>query len=87
MISECFKLKRCNTSLTAEEGIRESDILPQGDECPHHHKLFAALPASYRDLPLRLAEYGTDYRVRARAASCSGSSTCVDWQWKVGGEI
>src|SRR5438552_18765008 len=26
--------------------------------CPHHHKLFAAVPRSYRDLPLRLAEYG-----------------------------
>src|SRR5437762_9732496 len=43
--------------------------LPQPDRyylramnCPHHHKLFAALPRSYRDLPLRLAEYGTDYR-------------------------
>jgi threonyl-tRNA synthetase len=30
--------------------------------CPHHHKLFAAVPHSYRDLPLRLAEYGTCYR-------------------------
>src|ERR1700716_3298757 len=30
--------------------------------CPHHHKLFAAAPRSYRDLPLRLAEYGTCYR-------------------------
>jgi threonyl-tRNA synthetase len=30
--------------------------------CPHHHKLFAAIPRSYRDLPLRLAEYGTCYR-------------------------
>jgi threonyl-tRNA synthetase len=30
--------------------------------CPHHHKLFGALPRSYRDLPLRLAEYGTCYR-------------------------
>ena len=30
--------------------------------CPHHHKIFAALHPSYRDLPLRLAEYGTDYR-------------------------
>src|SRR5438067_2866445 len=29
--------------------------------CPHHHKLFAAVPRSYRDLPLRLAEYGTCY--------------------------
>ncbi len=30
--------------------------------CPHHHKLFAAVPHSYRDLPLRLAEYGSIYR-------------------------
>ena len=30
--------------------------------CPHHHKIFAAEPKSYRDLPLRLAEYGTCYR-------------------------
>jgi threonyl-tRNA synthetase len=30
--------------------------------CPHHHKIFAAVPRSYRDLPLRLAEYGTCYR-------------------------
>jgi threonyl-tRNA synthetase len=30
--------------------------------CPHHHKVFAARPHSYRDLPLRLAEYGTVYR-------------------------
>ena len=30
--------------------------------CPHHHKVFASVPRSYRDLPLRLAEYGTCYR-------------------------
>lgn len=30
--------------------------------CPHHHKIYAASPKSYRDLPLRLAEYGTVYR-------------------------
>lgn len=30
--------------------------------CPHHHKIYAALPKSYRDLPVRLAEYGTCYR-------------------------
>src|SRR5713226_7372115 len=43
--------------------------LPQPDRyylkamnCPHHHKLFGAVPRSYRDLPLRLAEYGTCYR-------------------------
>ncbi len=48
---------------------RKLEKLPGADlyylkamNCPHHHKLFAALPRSYRDLPLRLAEYGTDYR-------------------------
>ncbi|MBA2423296.1 MAG: threonine--tRNA ligase [Chitinophagales bacterium] len=30
--------------------------------CPHHHKIFSAVPRSYKDLPLRLAEYGTCYR-------------------------
>jgi threonyl-tRNA synthetase len=30
--------------------------------CPHHHKIFSAVPRSYRELPLRLAEYGTCYR-------------------------
>src|SRR3970282_1376938 len=30
--------------------------------CPHHHRIFAAQPRSYRDLPLRLAEYGCNYR-------------------------
>ncbi|NOZ08146.1 MAG: threonine--tRNA ligase [FCB group bacterium] len=30
--------------------------------CPHHHKIYASSPRSYRDLPLRLAEYGTCYR-------------------------
>lgn len=30
--------------------------------CPHHHKVFAAMPRSYRDLPVRLAEYGQVYR-------------------------
>ena len=30
--------------------------------CPHHHKIYSAEPRSYKDLPLRLAEYGTCYR-------------------------
>jgi len=30
--------------------------------CPFHHKIFDSRPRSYRDLPLRLAEYGTCYR-------------------------
>ena len=30
--------------------------------CPHHHKIFSARRRSYRELPLRLAEYGQVYR-------------------------
>lgn len=30
--------------------------------CPHHHKIYKAIPRSYRDLPVRLAEYGACYR-------------------------
>lgn len=30
--------------------------------CPFHHKIFASSPRSYRNLPLRLAEYGSCYR-------------------------
>ncbi len=30
--------------------------------CPHHHKIFASEQRSYKNLPLRLAEYGTCYR-------------------------
>ncbi len=30
--------------------------------CPHHHKIYGSKPRSYRDLPVRLAEYGTCYR-------------------------
>jgi threonyl-tRNA synthetase len=49
---------------------REIDaLIEQGEKyylkamnCPHHHRIFAAEPRSYRDLPLRLAEYGTNYR-------------------------
>ncbi len=41
------------------EGVRYF-IKPMN--CPFHHKIFASKPRSYRDLPLRLAEYGTCYR-------------------------
>ena len=53
------------------DSTRESRVLPGAEidryylkamNCPHHHKLFAAVPHSYRDLPLRFAEYGTCYR-------------------------
>ena len=36
--------------------------------CPHHHKIFSSVPRSYRELPLRLAEYGQVYRFEASGA-------------------
>ncbi len=36
--------------------------------CPHHHKVYASRPRSYRDLPLRLAEYGAVYRFERSGA-------------------
>ena len=30
--------------------------------CPHHHKIYASLPRTYKELPIRLCEYGTCYR-------------------------
>jgi threonyl-tRNA synthetase len=41
------------------EGVRYY-IKPMN--CPMHHKIYSSRPRSYRDLPLRLAEYGTCYR-------------------------
>jgi threonyl-tRNA synthetase len=45
--------------MTLEDGERYY-IKPMN--CPFHHKIYASKPRSYRDLPLRLAEYGTCYR-------------------------
>ena len=36
--------------------------------CPFHHKIYASRPRSYRELPLRLAEYGTCYRYEDHGA-------------------
>lgn len=45
--------------LTPEEG---EEFLLKPMNCPHHCEIFAARPRSYRELPLRLAEFGTVYR-------------------------
>jgi threonyl-tRNA synthetase len=42
------------------DGEEEYYLKPMN--CPHHHKIYASSPRSYRDLPLRLAEYGHCYR-------------------------
>jgi threonyl-tRNA synthetase len=44
------------------EGSEAERYYLKAMNCPHHHRIFAAEPKSYRDLPLRLAEYGCCYR-------------------------
>ncbi|MBZ0251932.1 MAG: threonine--tRNA ligase, partial [Candidatus Methylomirabilis sp.] len=45
----------------ARDGVKETYYLKPMN-CPHHHRIFAARKRSYRDLPLRLTEYGQVYR-------------------------
>ena len=40
----------------------ESNYYMKAMNCPHHHIIFGHRPRSYRELPLRMAEYGTVYR-------------------------
>jgi threonyl-tRNA synthetase len=45
-----------------DETGREEEYLLKPMNCPHHHQVYASKPRSYRDLPVRLAEFGTVYR-------------------------
>ena len=51
-----------NSERDIEESLTQNRYYLKAMNCPHHHRIFAAEPRSYRDLPLRLAEYGTCYR-------------------------
>src|SRR6266516_176960 len=56
-------VKRKDDSGTVTDyALRVTRYYLKAMNCPHHHRIFAAEPRSYRDLPLRLAEYGTCYR-------------------------
>ncbi|HEY5812337.1 MAG TPA: threonine--tRNA ligase [Terrimicrobiaceae bacterium] len=64
---ELEQAKEQNLSNRVQEIEREIENLGsryylKAMNCPHHHKIFAAVPRSYRELPLRLAEYGNCYR-------------------------
>ncbi|KAK3604802.1 hypothetical protein CHS0354_000460 [Potamilus streckersoni] len=48
-------------SFTDEDGTVESYMLKPMN-CPHHHQVFSSKKRSYRELPFRLAEFGTVYR-------------------------
>lgn len=42
--------------------VEDEEYLLKPMNCPHHHQIYLTKPRSYRDLPLRLAEFGTVYR-------------------------
>jgi len=42
--------------------VDEEEYLLKPMNCPHHHQIYLSRPRSYRDLPIRLAEFGTVYR-------------------------
>lgn len=42
--------------------VDDEEYLLKPMNCPHHHMIYSSKPRSYRDLPLRLAEFGTVYR-------------------------
>ena len=54
-----------------EEDVAEESYVLKPMNCPHHHLIFKSRPRSYRDLPMRLAEYGHCYRYE-KAGSLSG---------------
>jgi threonyl-tRNA synthetase len=47
---------------SSEDNASEEGYLLKPMNCPHHIKIYEATPKSYRDLPVRLAEFGTVYR-------------------------
>jgi threonyl-tRNA synthetase len=59
---EEWKSSREKTLKRIEDKRAQYSYYLKAMNCPHHHKIFAAVPRSYRELPLRLAEYGTCYR-------------------------
>ena len=59
--------ERTQKQTIAPERVLPDDQLVEGFmlrpmNCPHHAKIFASSPHSYRDMPVRLAEFGTVYR-------------------------
>lgn len=55
-------LKHYKDSMYPAMDIDGIDYYVKPMNCPHHHKIYASSMRSYRDLPLRLSEYGTCYR-------------------------
>lgn len=57
-----MELKETVTDATGSHEVVKEAYCLKPMNCPHHHRIFAARKRSYRDLPIRLAEYGQVYR-------------------------
>ena len=55
-------LKHYKESMYPAMDIDGTEYYVKPMNCPHHHKIYSSSPKSYRDLPVRLSEYGTCYR-------------------------
>jgi len=55
-------LEHYRSSMYPAMDVDGTDYYMKPMNCPHHHKIYANTPKSYRDLPYRLSEYGTCYR-------------------------
>jgi threonyl-tRNA synthetase len=59
----------------ANAGVQEEGYLVKPMNCPHHIQIYKAGQHSYRDLPLRLAEFGTVYRFE-QSGELNGLTRC-----------
>jgi threonyl-tRNA synthetase len=55
-------LKHYKESMYPAMDVDGTEYYVKPMNCPHHHKIYSSSPKSYRDLPVRLSEYGTCYR-------------------------
>ena len=56
------------TELTDQGEVTKEAYVLRPMNCPHHHRIYASRPRSYRELPVRLAEYGHVYRFEESGA-------------------
>jgi threonyl-tRNA synthetase len=62
-----------SSSQFAPISVEEEEYMLKPMNCPHHHQIYSSEQRSYRDLPLRIAEFGTVYRYE-QSGELSGMS-------------
>ena len=75
-VSDPQRLRICggcgehNRTVLAEHLAHSDGYLLKPMNCPHHVRIYASEPHSYRDMPVRLAEFGTVYRFEQSGELC-----------------